>query len=144
MIDGRPMPSTEPNSPGELQLPTNRSFGLVFCGFFALLALFPLLYGGSARLWSVVVSAAFGATALLFPSVLTPLNRLWMRFGALLHRIVSPVILALLFFVVITPFGLVMRLLRKDPLRLRFEPVQTYWIDRDPPGPSPESLNNQF
>ncbi|MBX3591995.1 MAG: hypothetical protein KF755_13920 [Burkholderiaceae bacterium] len=138
------MHTPRPSPPEGLQLPTNRSFGLVFCGFFALLALFPLLSGGSVRLWSAVASAAFGATALFFPSVLTPLNRLWMRFGALLHRIVSPIVLALLFFVVITPFGLVMRLLGKDPLKLRSEPVQTYWIDREPPGPQPESLNNQF
>lgn len=136
---------TSPVSPPEgLQLPTNRSFGLVFCGFFALVALFPLLSGESIRLWSAVVSVAFGAAALFLPSVLTPLNRLWMRFGALLHRVVSPIVLAVLFFVVITPFGLVMRLLGKDPLKLRFLPVQTYWIDRDPPGPKPESLNNQF
>lgn len=138
------MHTNRPNPPEGLQLPTNRSFGLVFCGFFALLALFPLLSGGSVRLWSAIVSATFGATALFLPSVLTPLNRLWMRFGALLHRIVSPIVLALLFFVVITPFGLVMRLLGKDPLKLRSEPVQTYWIDREPPGPQPESLNNQF
>ncbi len=138
------MHTNRPNPPEGLQLPTNRSFGLVFCGFFALLALFPLLSGGSVRLWSPIVSATLGATALFLPSVLTPLNRLWMRFGALLHRIVSPIVLALLFFVVITPFGLVMRLLGKDPLKLRSEPVQTYWIDREPPGPQPESLNNQF
>lgn len=132
---------SQPDAP---QLPSNRSFGLVFCGFFALVAVFPLLSGGSVRNWSAIVSAFFAVAAFLFPSALAPLNRLWMRFGALLHRIVSPIVLAVLFFVVITPFGVVMRILGKVPLKLRYEPVQTYWIDRDPPGPKPESLNNQF
>lgn len=138
------MDTIRPSYPEGLQLPANRSFGLVFCGFFALIALFPLFSGGPVRVWAAIVSALFGAAAFLFPSALTPLNRLWMRFGALMHRIVSPIVLALLFFAVITPFGLAMRLLGRRPLKLRYEPVETYWIDRDPPGPGPESLNNQF
>lgn len=138
------METTRPGQPEGPQLPTNRSFGLVFCGFFALVAALPLLSGGSVRNWSAIVSAIFGVAAFVFPFALAPLNRLWMRFGALLHRIVSPVVLALLFFVVITPFGLAMRMLGKAPLKLRYEPVQTYWIDRDPPGPAPDSLDNQF
>lgn len=138
------MKSILPDSPEGVQLPSNRSFGLVFCGFFGLVALFPLVSGGSVRAWSLVVSALFGIAAVTAPSVLAPLNRLWMRFGALLHRIVSPIVLTFLFFVVITPWGFAMRLLGKDLLKLHFEPVDTYWIDRDPPGPRPESLNNQF
>lgn len=138
------MDTTRPNRPEGLQLPADRSFGLVFCGFFALIALYPLLSGGSVRAWAAIVSALFGTAAFLFPSALRPLNRLWMRFGALMHRIVSPIVLAVLFFGVITPFGLAMRLIGKRPLKLRYEPVGTYWIDRDPPGPAPESLKNQF
>jgi hypothetical protein len=83
--------------------------------------------------------------ALLWPAVLAPLNRIWTRFGLLLHRIVSPVVLGVMFFGVVTPMGLVMRALGKDPLRLRFDPAaRTYWIERRPPGPAPDTLNNQF
>lgn len=138
------MTNTRTHHSEAIKLPSNRSFGLVFCGFFAIVALFPLFFGGSVRLWSAIISAAFGLTALFLPLLLTPLNRLWMRFGALLHRIVSPIVLAVLFFALITPFGMVMRMLGKDPLKLRFEPIPTYWVDREPPGPEPESLKNQF
>ena len=91
------------------------------------------------------MSAAFLAAALVWPGVLAPLNRLWTRFGLLLHRLVSPLVLGVMFFLVITPMGLVMRALGKDPLRLqRDRAARTYWIDRQPPGPAPDSLNNQF
>jgi hypothetical protein len=93
----------------------------------------------------MVVGAAFLAAALLRPAVLAPLNRVWTRFGLLLHRIVSPVVLGIMFFVVITPMGLIMRALGKDPLRLRLErEARSYWIERRPPGPPPDTLNNQF
>ena len=81
----------------------------------------------------------------LWPAALAPLNRVWTRFGLLLHRIVSPVVLGVMFFVVVTPTGLLMRALGKDPLRLRLTVTQrSYWIDRQPPGPAPDTLNNQF
>ena len=87
----------------------------------------------------------FCSIALALPSVLTQLNRLWLRFGLLLHRVVSPLVLGIMFFLVVTPTGIVMRLLGKDPLRLRYEETaSTYWIDRTPPGPAPESLDRQF
>ena len=79
------------------------------------------------------------------PALLAPLNRLWTRFGALLHRVVSPIVLGFMFFVVITPMGLVRRMLVKDPLRLRFDrQAGSYWVPRQPPGPPPQSLTNQF
>lgn len=82
---------------------------------------------------------------LVAPDYLAPLNRLWARFGALLHRIVSPVALAILFFIVVTPIALLMRILGKDPLRMRLDPnAKSYWIVRDPPGPKSESLKDQF
>ena len=124
---------------------TDRSFGLVFAGFFFVVAVLPLLHGHGIRHWSLGVSLAFGIIALVIPAILAPLNRLWSRFGKLLHGIVSPVALAILFYGVVMPTGLVIRLLGKDPLRLRFEPVApSYWIDRKPPGPDAESLKNQF
>ena len=91
--------------------------------------------------WSLV----FLVAALAIPSVLAPLNRLWLTIGLLLHRLVSPVVLGIIFFGVVTPTGLVMRALGKDPLRLKLEPrATTYWIDRQPRGPSPDSLRDQF
>jgi len=125
-------------------LPSNRSFGLMFCVVFAIVAIWPILGGGDLRLWSLLVSGLFAAVTLFAPDALTPLNRAWMRFGALLHRIVSPIVLAVLFFLVITPFALMMRAGARDPLRLRRNASATYWVERKPPGPTPESLNRQF
>ena len=124
---------------------SDRSFGLVFAVVFALIGAFPLIYGGSPRIWSLAIAGVFVVAALALPRVLAPLNRLWMKLGLLLHRVVSPVVLGFLFFVVITPMGVAMRLLGKDPLRLRPDPASpSHWIERKPPGPPPESLTDQF
>ena len=123
----------------------NRSFGLLFAVVFALIGLLPLMFGGDARPWALVLAALFLLAALAFPAVLTPLNRWWMRFGLLLHRIVSPFVLGIMFFGVITPIGLVMRLFGKDPLRLQLDKsAGSYWIERTPPGPAPETFKDQF
>ena len=124
---------------------SERGFGLVFTAFFALLAGLPLLHGHAPR-WSLLaVAAVFLALALLSPSLLAPLNRLWTKFGEILHRVMNPVIMGLMFFLIITPMALAMRLAGKDPLRLRMDPdTDSYWIPREPPGPPPESLKNQF
>jgi hypothetical protein len=124
---------------------SNRNFGIVFAAVFAIIGLLPMIHGGGLRLWSLMIATAFAIAAFAFPGVLAPLNRLWMKFGLLLHKIVSPIVLGVLFFVVITPMGVVMRLFGKDALRLRRAPQATsYWIDRDPPGPRPESFVDQF
>lgn len=96
--------------------------------------------------WALAVAAIFLTVSFIAPRLLRPLNRLWMRFGALLHRIVSPVVLGVIFFVVVTPVALVMRLKGRDALRRRFDPdASTYWIARDPPGPDPRtSFPRQF
>jgi len=123
----------------------NRTFGLLFAGIFALIGLLPPLFGGVARLWAIVVAGVFLLAALAFPGLLAPLNRLWMRFGLLLHRLVSPIVLGIMFFGVITPIGLVMRLFGKDPLRLQLDKAaRSYWIERTPPGPAPETFKDQF
>ena len=129
----------------DVQGGSNRSFGLVFTVFFAIVGLLPLIGGRGVRGWALGLGALFLAVALLHPAVLAPLARLWMKFGLLLHRIVSPIALGVMFFLVITPMGLLMRLFGKDPLRLRFDrSADSYWIPRDPPGPSPESFKDQF
>lgn len=124
---------------------SDRSFGLVMAAAFLLIAVVPWLFGHSFHLWAAICSAAFLVPALIAPRLLAPLNRLWLRFGLLLHKIVSPLALGIMFFLVITPMGLLMRAMGKTPLRLRFEPgASSYWIERKPPGPAPDTLNNQF
>jgi hypothetical protein len=124
---------------------SDRSFGIVFGVVFLIVAVLPLFSSGSVRIWPAIASAAFFLMAFVLPRLLAPLNRLWMRFGLLLHRIVSPVVLGILFYLFVTPMGLIMRLMGKDYMRLRFDSSsRSYWIERNPPGPRPDSLNNQF
>lgn len=134
-----------PRHTSQIQSSSDRSFGFVFAAVFLIVALFPLLHAAGIRIWAVAVSGVFLLLASFLPHVLAPANRLWTKFGLLLHNIVSPVALGILFFLVVTPTGLLMRLFGKDPLRLRFDPAaDSYWIKRDPPGPAADSLNNQF
>ena len=124
---------------------SNRSFGLVFAGIFGLIGFLPLVFGEVPRAWALILAGIFLLAALAFPRLLAPFNRVWMRFGLLLHRIVSPLVLGIMFFGVITPIGLLMRLLGKDPLRLRLDKAAgSYWIERTPPGPAPETFKDQF
>ena len=124
---------------------SDRSFGFVFAAVFALIALWPLLHHGGLRLWALAVAAAFGAVAIVRPALLATPNRLWMKLGLLLGKIVAPIALGILFYVVLTPLGAVMRMAGKDPLRLKRDPAAaTYWIPREPPGPPPGSMTNQF
>lgn len=134
-----------PRHASPIQSSSDRSFGFVFAAVFLIIGLYPLFHAAGIRLWAVALSGTFLLLAALVPQVLAPANRLWTKFGLLLHNIVSPVALGVLFFLVVTPTGLLMRLLGKDPLRLRFDPAaDSYWIKRDPPGPAADSLKNQF
>lgn len=129
----------------EIEGSSDRSFGLVFAAVFLLVGGLPVLHGGHIRWWALGVSAAFAVIALVIPSILAVPNRLWMKFGLLLAKIVSPIALGILFYLVFTPIGLVMRLSGKDPMRLKADPnAKSYWIDREPPGPPPQSMTNQF
>lgn len=124
---------------------SERAFGLVFSAVFLIVALWPLMGAGGPRPWALLVAAALFVVSFAAPAWLAPASRLWLRFGELLHRIVSPAILALMFYGVVLPTGLVLRALGKDPLRLRFDRgAASYWIRRDPPGPGPESFRDQF
>lgn len=124
---------------------SNRTFGLVFAPFFALIALLPLVRGHSVRRWPLPFSFLFLVAALAAPKLLAPLNRAWTALGSLLHAVVNPVVLGILFYLVFTPFGWVLRRMGKDFLRLRPAPgAPSYWIPRQPPGPTPESMSRQF
>jgi predicted membrane metal-binding protein len=129
----------------DIKLSSDRSFGLIVAACCLIVALWPLIRTEPVRLWALGVAAIFAVLALLWPPGLAPFNTAWMKLGIVLYTIVSPVVLGLLFFLTVTPIALLMRLLRKDPLRLRREPDATsYWIDRMPPGPASESMKNQF
>jgi hypothetical protein len=124
---------------------SNRALGLVFAGAFLLIAVRPLFDGETPRWWASVVAAGFGLVALVKPTLLAGLNRLWIEFGVLLGKIVSPIALGVLFFCVLTPIGLMIRLTGKDHLSLKRDPdADSYWIPREPPGPPPDSMTNQY
>lgn len=124
---------------------SDRAFGFVFTAVFMIIGGVQLWHGVSwAPAW-FAVAAIILLISLARPAILGPANRLWMRFGLLLHKVVSPVVLGVLFFVAVTPTGLLMRVFGKDPLRLRRDPAAaSYWIVRDDPGPAPETMKNQF
>jgi hypothetical protein len=124
---------------------SDRSFGIVFAVVFLIVAAWPLLAGGTVRWWSCFVAALFAAVAILKPALLAGMNRQWMKLGLLLGKIVSPIALGLLFYGVIAPIGFALRLAGKDPLRLKYDrEADSYWIRREPPGPPPDSMTNQF
>ena len=137
------MSAHEPIRDEEVVGPSNRSFGLVFAGVFALVALLPLWRGADPRWWALAVSVLFGVLALLVPAVLTPANRVWLKIGLLLHRIVNPLVMGVVFYLVVTPFGFVMRRLNPNLVRrLRPDPAaSSYWIARER---SASSLDQQF
>jgi hypothetical protein len=124
---------------------SNRNFGFVFTVAFLVIGLAPLFSEAPVRFWSLGMALAIFLIALASPAMLAPFNKLWGRLGLFLGRIVNPIVLGIMFFGIISPTGLIMRLFGKDPLLLRLEPSKkSYWISRVPPGPSPESMKNQF
>jgi Saxitoxin biosynthesis operon protein SxtJ len=129
----------------EITPSSDRSFGLVIAIFFLIVGFWPLAHAEPVRWWALGAAAMFAVLALLWTAALAPLNKLWTKLGLLLYRIVSPIVLGLLFYLTVTPIALLMRLLGKDPLRLRRDPDgASYWVIRTPPGPTPESMKNQF
>jgi hypothetical protein len=130
---------------GEVKRGSDRSFGFTFAVVFLIIALLPLRHGLGLRWWAIAVAVVFALAAQLAPRLLTPLNWLWSRFGDLLHKITTPLVMGLLFFGALTPVAAIMRLCGKDSLRLkRDDKLSTYWIERRPPGPAPDSLNQAF
>lgn len=129
--------------------PANRSSDRVFGIFFALLTLilgaWPMVSGGHPILALLGIGLLLLVIAAAMPKLLSPFNRLWFEFGLLLHKLISPLVLGLIYLTSVAPVGLLMRMCGKDPLRRRFDPeLRSYWIPRDPPGPQTDSLPRQF
>ena len=124
---------------------SDRSFGTVMTVVFAVMSLLNWWHNGHSWRWTGGIALLFLAATLLYPAALKPFNRLWLKFGLLVHKVVNPIVMALVFFGTVLPTGLIMRALGKDPLRLKRQPdANSYWIERCPPGPAPESMKDQF
>jgi predicted membrane metal-binding protein len=127
----------------EVRASSDRAFGFVFAAVFAIVGLWPSAFGEAPRFWALALALAFLAVAVIWPRLLHPLNRAWFKFGLLLHHVVTPVVMGLIFIVGVLPTALIMRLRRKDPLRLGRR-GESNWVVRTPPGPAPESMKNLF
>ena len=125
----------------DIKISSNRSFGIVFFIVFLIISLYPLTYGGEIRLWSLIISLIFLTLGSLNSKILSPLNKIWFKFGIFLGKIVSPLIMGIIFFLVVTPIGLIMRLLGKDVLNLKYDKNKSYWIEKN--GPK-SKMKNQF
>ena len=125
----------------DIRISSNRSFGTVFFVVFLIIALYPLTYQGEIRIWSVIISLIFLFLGLLNSKILSPLNKLWFKFGIFLGKIISPLIMGIIFFLVVTPIGLLMRLFGKDLLNLKYNNNKSYWIEKT--GPK-SKMKNQF
>jgi hypothetical protein len=124
-----------------IKIGTNKSFGIVFFLFFLIVSIFPLFKDGNIRIWSFILSLIFLILGLINSEFLTPLNQLWFKVGLLLGKLISPIVMGLVFFIVVTPTGLIMKLLKKDILKLRKNSSKTYWVER----PKIKSeMKNQF
>jgi len=124
-----------------IKLPSNRNFGIVFFIVFLIIALWPILKQNEIRIWSLIISFIFFVLGLINSKLLTPLNKLWFKFGILLGNIIAPIVMGIVFFLVVTPTGLIMRFFRKDILKLKKNSSDSYWINKDNTN---SSMRNQF
>ena len=125
----------------DIKIGSNRSFGIVFFVVFLLIGLWPILKGNEIRIWSIVISLIFLILGILNSKILTPFNKVWFRFGILLGNFISPIIMGIVFFLVVTPIGLLMRVLNKDLLNLKFSKTNSYWIKKSE---QKSKMKNQF
>ena len=125
----------------DIKIGSNRSFGIVFFVVFLLIGLWPILKGNEIRIWSIVISLIFLILGILNSKILTPFNKVWFRFGIFLGNFISPIIMGIVFFLVVTPTGLIMKLFRKDLINLKKNNSSTYWIEKKD---IKSSMKNQF
>ena len=124
----------------KIKISSNKSFGIVFSVFFALVAFYPLINNEEVRLWALVTSMIFLILGLINSVILKPLNLVWFKFGIFLGKLISPIVMGLVFFCVVTPTGLIMRLFKKDLLNLKIDRKKSYWIERK----TKSEMKNQF
>ena len=125
----------------DIKVGSNKSFGIVFFVVFLLISLYPLINNEGIRIWSLVISLIFLVLGILNSNLLSPLNKIWFKFGIFIGKIISPIIMGIIFFLVVTPIGIIMRLLGKDVLNLKFKDYKSYWIEKT--GPK-SKMKNQF
>ena len=125
----------------KIKLPTNRNFGIVFFVVFLIIAIWPILNENDIRLWSLIISLIFLILGIANSKLLTPLNKIWFKFGIFLGNFIAPIVMGFIYFVVVTPTGLIMKALGKDLLNLKKNNKETYWIKKDN---SNNNLKNQF
>ena len=142
---GKAQPSPELISFRQTRPPSDRRFGLVLAAVFAVIALWPLINAAPPRWWALAIAAVLGGLGAVYPGLLATPNRLWMRFGALLGAIVSPIVMGIMFYIVLTPVAWVMRLAGRDALSLKTDAAaDSYWVERTGAGSAPHSMRNQF
>ncbi len=129
----------------DVKMGSDKSFGIVFSIVFGLIGVFPLLHGDAIRLWPLIIAVAFLSAAFVKSELLKPLNIIWFKFGLLLHKVVNPLVMGLVFIIAVVPTGLIMKLIGKNMLQLKKDTTRSsYWIIREPPGPAPEDFKRQF
>ena len=124
-----------------IKIGTNKSFGIVFFLFFSIVSVFPLFKDGNIRIWSLIIAIIFLILGLLNSKILTPLNKIWFKLGILLGSFVSPIVMGVVFFVIVTPTSLIMKVLGKNLLNLKRDNKRTYWIERSK---IKSKMKNQF
>ena len=110
---------------------SNRTFGILFFLVFLVIGIWPILNNEGLRWWSIIISLIFLFLGIINSKILTPFNKIWIKIGELLGRVVAPIVMAIIYFFIITPMSILLKLLRKDLLKIKFSPVTTYWIKRD-------------
>ena len=125
----------------KIKLPSNRNFGIVFSIVFLIIAIWPILNQNEIRIWSMIISLIFLILGLINSKFLSPLNKAWFKFGLILGSIIAPVVMGVVYFLVVTPTGLIMKALGKDILGLKRNKNNTYWLEKDN---SNNNLKNQF
>tara|TARA_B100000945_G_C19861168_1_gene358476 strand:- start:87 stop:461 length:375 start_codon:yes stop_codon:yes gene_type:complete len=114
-----------------MKMSAEKKFGILFFIVFLIISLWPLLNNGQVRYWSLIISSIFLVSAFLFPKPLKPLNKVWIKFGETLGRIIAPIVMSLVFFIVLTPIGIILKIFGKDVLRLKSSKKKTYWLHRN-------------
>ena len=115
----------------EIKLPTNRNFGLVFFIIFLFISLYPLLKNENIRYWSLTISLTFLILGIINSKLLTPLNKAWIKFGIFLGKIMTPIVMGLIFFLVVTPTSIILKIIGKDVLKLKKNKSETYWLTKE-------------